>query len=1541
MPRTVAGAILWIAVAVFWAGGAAEARAGQVCVGNVVFIDTNGNGKYDAGEGVPNVEVDIFTSGTDPETGTPVQMAFTGSEGNYLFFFLDDGSYFVHIPASEFQIGGDLVGMHSIPGTSGVNADDDVGEDGIDDITPEIYGIRTPDIDVIANQAPTAATGETGFDSASDDFDDINTNLTVDFGFFRAVGLGNMVFVDTNGNGHADAGEGVSGVVVRLYPTGADPDIDPALAEVSTDPNGGFLFTDLTEGSYFVHIPATEFGVGRPLHGASTISQGSSSGDDDVGEDTVDFGNPAVEGAFSRTVALAAGMAPVNGSGETGLFASDDDYADADIDMTVDLGFTFAANAVGVGNVVFVDQNGNGHADPNEGINGVTVELFDEGADPSADAPVASQITSGGGFYFFGNLSAANYFVHIPASQFQVNAVLEGMASLPGADSAPHDDDVGEDGIDPAGLITAEGISSAVFALASGAQPTEATGETGLGANSDDFADDSVNLTIDFGFHVVAPPTMSVGNLVFIDGNGNGRYDSGEGAAGVSIQIFTAGANPAMDSPLAETVSNGSGVYGFGNLAAGGYFMHVPKSQFAVGGPLHGKESVPGNGADDGMDDDGDENGIDAADLDLHGISSIVFTLGNNQEPVDGGSETGFGAVADNADDNNSDLTIDLGFRAAAAPKMQLGNLVFLDANGNGHADVGEGVDGVAVQLFVQGQNPLADTPLSTTITANGGQYLFSDVAEGTYFIFLPPSDFLAAGPLHGKVSMPGAGGDTGADDSLDENGIDDPLPDVSGIRSGPVQLASNTEPVNAGTEVGLFAAADDADDDNGDVTIDFGFIPYCPVIAISPSILQHGTTGVAYSVTLTASGGQSPYSWEVIGTLPSGMTLSPAGLMSGTPDTVGTASFALRATDAGGCKVTSNYTLTIEIPMSVGNLVFVDANWNGSFDPGEGIDGVQVQLYHSADTPGAVPPMLSAVTTGGGLYLFSNVPVGAYFLHVPASMFAPGGPLAGKASLPGVSPGTDDDYGEDGLDAFDPATTGVSTASFTLANGTAPTGATFETGVDAASDDAGDANTDLTQDLGFRTPPLPGTFSTWQTRNPLGGSNAPGDDPDGDGTSNLIEYATNLAPDSGLSSVGAFRVSYNFAQSRFEAVFRRPLGGQQDLVFSLEGSTDPTLGGGWTPLGATPVVTNNADGTERVSFDAFSNSTGYQGASSGFVRLRVDLDADHDTVSEAVAFSEVWSWALRTFSAAPQTFSLPVLSAPLFAGTVTSVAGSSVDVSDSVGSGDLAAALQAGTEYYVEVTNGDNEGHRIEVDVANCTATTIVLNTAHVRSTLASLPASLAGDSITLRPHWRTKDALPVSRFHATNNSSTADRLQFYQQATNTYKILWLFLNAGNPKWVQLNDATLGDAGTRVIDAVEGVYVHSRTLVITLPVCGALRRNDVVCPLFTGSNLIGTFWGGSQSPSGRGMTVAGGFTGATSSANADHFRLWNPDTSTSQTFNGYYLLKTASIERWVRENDAQLNDQSNAAVFTPFRAAFIQVKTAKPAWKLPSPTDP
>lgn len=82
--------------------------------------------------------------------------------------------------------------------------------------------------------------------------------------------------------------------------------------------------------------------------------------------------------------------------------------------------------------------------------------------------------------------------------------------------------------------------------------------------------------------------------------------------------------------------------------------------------------------------------------------------------------------------------------------------------------------------------------------------------------------------------------------------------------------------------------------------------------ITISPTTVPAGVVGTAYTATtFTASGGTAPYTWAETGAI-DGLTLSSAGVLSGTPTAAGTFPFSVSATDSENAKVTENLSLTV-----------------------------------------------------------------------------------------------------------------------------------------------------------------------------------------------------------------------------------------------------------------------------------------------------------------------------------------------------------------------------------------------------------------------------------------------------------------------------------------------------------------------------------------------------------------------------------------------------------------------------------------------------
>ncbi|MDU0314710.1 putative Ig domain-containing protein [Phycicoccus sp. M110.8] len=81
--------------------------------------------------------------------------------------------------------------------------------------------------------------------------------------------------------------------------------------------------------------------------------------------------------------------------------------------------------------------------------------------------------------------------------------------------------------------------------------------------------------------------------------------------------------------------------------------------------------------------------------------------------------------------------------------------------------------------------------------------------------------------------------------------------------------------------------------------------------LSVTTASLPGGTVSTAYSQTLAASGGTKPYTWTVVqGAVPSGLTLSTAGVLSGTPTAAGSATFTVQVT--GGGTATKQLSLQI-----------------------------------------------------------------------------------------------------------------------------------------------------------------------------------------------------------------------------------------------------------------------------------------------------------------------------------------------------------------------------------------------------------------------------------------------------------------------------------------------------------------------------------------------------------------------------------------------------------------------------------------------------
>lgn len=95
------------------------------------------------------------------------------------------------------------------------------------------------------------------------------------------------------------------------------------------------------------------------------------------------------------------------------------------------------------------------------------------------------------------------------------------------------------------------------------------------------------------------------------------------------------------------------------------------------------------------------------------------------------------------------------------------------------------------------------------------------------------------------------------------------------------------------------------------------------PALSVATSALAAGVANSAYTAqTLAATGGSAPYTWTTTsGALPTGLTLSAAGAITGTPTVAGTANFTVQVTDSASHTATKALTIAVS---STGVLTIV-----------------------------------------------------------------------------------------------------------------------------------------------------------------------------------------------------------------------------------------------------------------------------------------------------------------------------------------------------------------------------------------------------------------------------------------------------------------------------------------------------------------------------------------------------------------------------------------------------------------------------------------
>ncbi|MEO1262771.1 MAG: SdrD B-like domain-containing protein [Bacteroidota bacterium] len=764
-------------------------------LGNLVFFDNDNDGTFNNNdEGIADVEVILFEAGPDGEKGTnddvQISSQMTDGSGGYLFTGLEEGLFYVlltgeGIPANYTSSTGD--GIYDMDNAGAfepsLGTDDNVDND--DDGTQMNMAVMSDTIRLQFNSEP-----------------DGNSNLTVDFGFYEPQeeptnSLGDLVFADVDNNGFFNGADyGIEEVEVKLMDLGPDGEKgtidDVELDAVLTDSNGNYQFTGLAQGVYYVKLS----GEGIPENWISSTGQGIFDLDG--------------AGPFEPSLGTDGDFNNVDDGTQMGTMVMSDtvrltwfDEPEIHDNNTVDFGL-YEPQFLQLGDLVFYDYDNDGIFNNNdEGMEDVEVTLFSAGPDgkkgTADDVQVASQMTDSLGAYLFSELLEGLYYVQLPGPGIPadyVSSTGDGIYDMDGAGifepSLGTDDNT--DGIDDGTQMNGVVMSDTIR------------------LNYNQEPEGNTNNSVDFGFYEPQDePTLTLGNLVFADLNNNGAFEGSDyGLEEVEVTLFNVGADGEKgtndDLEITTVTTDGFGNYQFTGLAQGVYYVKLS----GVGIP---EEWVSSTG-----------QGI----YDLDGAGPFEPSLGtdNNQDQVDDGTQMGSMIMSDTIrltifeePDTHVNNTVDFGFYEPQS--LKLGNLVFYDHDNDGIFNNNDaGIEDVEVILFSVGadgeKGTVDDVQLSSQMTDGFGEYLFTELVEGLYYVQLSgigiPADYVSS-TGDGVFDMDGAGAfepALGTDGNVDHD--DDGTQMNTMVMSDTIRLTLNEEP-----------------DGNTNTTVDFGF--YLPQV--------------------------------------------------------------------------------------------------------------------------------------------------------------------------------------------------------------------------------------------------------------------------------------------------------------------------------------------------------------------------------------------------------------------------------------------------------------------------------------------------------------------------------------------------------------------------------------------------------------------------------------------------------------------------------------------------------------------------------------
>jgi 5'-nucleotidase len=297
----------------------------------------------------------------------------------------------------------------------------------------------------------------------------------------------------------------------------------------------------------------------------------------------------------------------------------------------------------------------------------------------------------------------------------------------------------------------------------------------------------------------------------------------------------------------------------------------------------------------------------------------------------------------------------------------------------------------------------------TSTVVPSGSQVFALSgtvAAHGHFLIQLPgngassnPGDPLPAADLSSGGSVnPGAAGGTLYVAASTSGVLPTDSTVVDKIGWGTSNSPEGTAPTGNSLTLSYQRAASGADSDNN--AADFTTATPTPQNAASdgggPAALtltnpgpQSGTVGAAITpLTLAATGGSTPYVWSAVG-LPAGLTLSDAGVVTGTPTASGTSSVTVTVTDSTGATATATFGFEVASTATVTPIAAIQGT-NTDTSPLSGqtvtTEGVVTAAYPTGgfsgfylETGGAGGPEADDRTPGASdaVFVFGSISAG------------------------------------------------------------------------------------------------------------------------------------------------------------------------------------------------------------------------------------------------------------------------------------------------------------------------------------------------------------------------------------------------------------------------------------------------------------------------------------------------------------------------------------------------------------------------------------